>query len=444
MTDVTVGAAAPTPVMPEGFLPCTPGSQELVPDYKGLLSLPFDTETEGAKCVRFVLFAKGSVVHVPAATGRYVTTKPYEVVNLPMMVHFTGLRKPEVCVTVCDFGATNGELSGVSIESLALPLKKSNNKYNTQLNMTLVDQVIGFTPLAAGDATINISNTLKGISPFKQFAASTANGILNLIARPLHERIQKLKEHGMARIKLAVDAIAKSGDHTAAAQQQGLFAARLEKMVGAIQSFPPTSYDVRLRDRITVIEADTLGKVTEDLGHDWLSSPLKKALVDGAGARVLRSRFCEMPPQQFPIATLPTSPIRSAAAAGLAQLAATFLERSGGSPAARAPAAPPSPQVLVDDEKSDNSSDESSIDGGILEASPVPIPPGSKRDRAAVVPFNCAAGETKAAGKRQICPPQEDACNWRFAQPAHRSAVHTRAVRKWSEHQKANKASREA
>ena len=280
----------------EGFKPCEAGTHELVVDYKGVLSLPFDTDNDAIKCVRALIFAKGKAVHVPNVSGQYVTTAPYTLVMAPCLVWFAlSSRPPELCISFMDFAATNGGLAGVAVESLALPLKmQGKDKYRTLPNVAQANTVVGFSPLPSGEASISLSATLKGISPFKQFGVSTINEVSKLVGQPLANRICKLKDHALARILAQVTAIAKAGDSAAAASSQGLWTARLEWIVNIMNTLPPINYDARLESRVTVLAINE----GEQLGHrpDWLASPLKQQLMQGASGVLQRSQFIERRP----------------------------------------------------------------------------------------------------------------------------------------------------
>ena len=289
-------AAEPVAPPVEGFKRCEAGTHELVIDYKGVLSLPFDTDNDAIKCVRALIFCKGKAVHVPNMSGQYVTTAPYSLVMAPCLVWFAlASRPPELCISFMDFSATNGGLAGVAVESLALPLKmQGKDKYRTLSNIAQANTVIGFSPIPSGETSISLSATLKCISPFKQFGVSTLNEVTKLVGQPLAARISKLRDHAQARILAQVTAIAKAGDHQAAASCQGQWTARLEWIVNVMNTLPPINYDARLESRITVLEI----KGCEQLGHrpDWLASPLKQQLIQGASEMLQRSRFIEQRP----------------------------------------------------------------------------------------------------------------------------------------------------
>ena len=294
--------------MPEGFKPCAVGTQDLVVDLKGLISLPFDTDNDGMKCARALIFERGKAVHVPNVAGQYVTTAHYDVQTTPCMVHFSGgIRKPELCVSFIDFAATNGGLAGVAVESLALPLKLSGKKFRSLTNMSQVSTIVGFSPVPPGETLINIAQTLKGISPFKQFGVSTMSGVIQLIGQSLGARVPKLREHAQARIRSNVEDIAMAGDHAAAAQQEGIWCARLERMVAIVTALPPIHYDARLTSRVTLMQIKDGGLV--EGRPDWLASPLKEQLLTGAAGMLQRSQFVEKQ----------TSAPPSAAAAAAAQ-----------------------------------------------------------------------------------------------------------------------------
>ena len=317
-------------VMPAGYKPCEAGAYEMVVDYKGVLALPFDTDNDAIKCVRALIFAKGKAIHVPTVSGQYVTTAPYTLVTAPCLVHFAlSSRPPELCISFMDFAATNGGLAGVVVESLMLPLKlQGKDKYRTLPNLAQANTVVGFSPIPSGDATINLTATLKGISPFKHFGVSTLNEVNRLVGQPLAVRISKMKDHALARILSQVTAIAKAGDAAAAAERQGLWAARLEWIVNIMTKLPPINYDARLESRVTVLEV----KDGEQLGHrpDWLASPLKQQLMLGASGALQRSRFVEQQPKFGGAAAAAATAALEPGAGEAAALAAASIAAAAG------------------------------------------------------------------------------------------------------------------
>ena len=370
--------------LPEGFQACAAGTHDLVVDYKGLMSVPFDISNDGFKCARALIFLQGKTVHVPNVPGQYVTTGPYQVVTLPCMVHFDStIRKPELCISFVDFAATNGELAGVAVETLALPLKLAGKgKYRTMANFTQVSNVVGFSRVPSFE-TVHITGTLKGISHFKAFDVSTASEVLTLIGQPLGLRLVKMRMHTQARIKEHVDAIAKAGDHAAAAQQLGMFDARLEKMIACFNAIPPINYDARLSARVTSMQILDGGLV--DARPEWLSSPLKEQLVAGAAAMLQRSQFVQ----------------KRADGVGMAAAAAAAIEPDAREAAANAAAA----IAAVDIEPNVFDEDNGDIDEAIRQKYPQPLidvtdedapPVPSKRQRTATTSFKPPEAVSKA------------------------------------------------
>ena len=380
--------------MPPGFKPCAAGTHEIVVDYKGLISLPFDTHNDGMKCARVLIFLRGKAVHVPNVTGQYVTVAPYDVIVAPCIVHFAGgVRKPELCVSFTDFAATNGELAGVSCESIALPLKLAGGKFRTQVNFTQASMVLGFSPVPPGETTINLPSTLKNISPFKQFGVSTVSTVLTLIGTGLGKRIPVLREHAQARIKAHVDAIKKAGDAAAAASQEGICIARLERIVSIVNALPPLNYDARLSSRVTLLATNESGFI---VGRpDWLASPLKTQLLSGAAAVLQRSQFVET---------------RAGVAAAAA---AAAMEPGAGAPAAAAAAAIASETVINNDASRSTSPSHFSSDGedvqfvdsnscNLVDDADSPCPKTRKRTAPAAFVFAPTAKKLKATERKSV------------------------------------------
>ena len=307
----------PSP-LPAGFKPCAPTTHDLVPDLKGLVSIPYDVETDGLKCARFLIFTKGKAVHTPNAHGQYITTAPYDVMQLPCLAHFEGIRKPELCTSIVDFSATNRAIAGVSIETLRLPLKMRHNTYQTLANFVPAADIVGFSPIPPGETTINLEATLKGIDPYKQFVVSKPTDILKLVGEPLEPRLTKLREHAQARIKVKCDEVHKAGDASAASEQLGLWSGKLEAVVQALKAMPPINYDARLTSRVTKLDFAAAGVIRPA----WLASPLKEQLIAGAAGVLQRSRLFELPNANFGGAAAAAAAAAAAPGAGAAAAAA--------------------------------------------------------------------------------------------------------------------------
>jgi len=134
-----------------------------------------------------------------------------------------------------------------------------------------------------------------------------------------------------------------------------------------MNTLPPINYDARLESRVTVLEINE----GEQLGHrpDWLASPLKQQLIQGASGVLQRSQFIERRPNVAAsvaaAAALEPSAREAAAvaAAAIAEAASdssnhSFAEDDGEMQGAESPMAARVVE-LADDSDLDDGSDES-------------------------------------------------------------------------------------
>ena len=374
-----VVAARAEAAVPAGFKPCTYGSHELIVDPKGWCGIPFDTNDDGFRSFRAFIVPRGKSTHVPNVPGHYalVGTKP-EVLVAPLLVHFqpsTG-RKPELLVTFVDYAMGNAELSGVSVEALDLPLKKSHNNYARHPNLSKMELVAGFSPVPVSTPyTVDLEPTLKVNKPWSTLKLSSQSDALAWIDKGLAQRISTLFQHAEAALEAHVQEVKKAGNERSATQQQGVFQAKLQRMREMIQAMPPQAYDARINSRFVLLEE-------ADPNPEWMASPLRQSMTGGA-AQLVRTRLGKSVAQ-------PPAAASSSADTG----AAPMLEAGRPSPMRRARG------LVDDDELSSVSSSESEGQGEAAAA--LALPPQNsglgKRARIATNHFVAGAAAGAAAG----------------------------------------------
>ena len=100
--------------------------QCLIIDFKSLCAsgIPFDPESNGVRALRAIVFKRGMGTFYPDDHSKLVIAGEYFVVSSLTLVHFDTAtqREPELLLNFVDFGLLNSAVSGVSVETLALPL----------------------------------------------------------------------------------------------------------------------------------------------------------------------------------------------------------------------------------------------------------------------------------------------------------------------------------
>jgi len=123
--------------------------QVVVIDLKGLCEVPYDPDFSGTKSLRAFIFPRDKVTHVDGIPGQYVVLGEYSVELGLSIIHFHASfkRRPELLLNFVDHGTANNDCSGISVESLGLPLLKSHGKYEQFSNLRPIKDVVGFSTL---------------------------------------------------------------------------------------------------------------------------------------------------------------------------------------------------------------------------------------------------------------------------------------------------------
>ena len=91
-------------------------------------------------------FPKGEAVHVPAMVGQYVTTGEWAAVTALTKVHFAAstMREPQLLVCFIDYAMSNPAMTGISVQTVPLPLMPRQGTFSTTSYITKMQDVIGF------------------------------------------------------------------------------------------------------------------------------------------------------------------------------------------------------------------------------------------------------------------------------------------------------------
>ena len=166
----------PTKDTSKPTIPFDVSTTDLIIDFRAACSLPFDPNTEGVKSLRAIKFGKGRAVHVPNDAGKlYVFGDWCSVQALPKVYFKTSThRDPELLLNFVDYGFANSEMSGISVETLLLPLLVSKGVYQNMTRLTRLEDVVGFSPINHSKTpwSVNLKPALQKQEMFKSFKTS--------------------------------------------------------------------------------------------------------------------------------------------------------------------------------------------------------------------------------------------------------------------------------
>ena len=299
-------------------IPFDATKMDLIIDFRSVCSLPHDPDTEGVKALRAITFGKGHGIHAPNAPGKIYVSGEWKTVNALCKTYFVSNthRDPELLLGFVDYGFANNSMSGVSVETLALPLMLSKGVYQNSVRVTRIEDVAGFTPINPGQTpwSVNLKPTLLKQDIFKTFKIYAPADINKWLAS---QKLEKRVEVLAARARSTMNDVLKDQARQDAPQAQktkAIFEAKLTSILAAIEALPPSAYDVRIAMRVEQLVEDR-DKEKDPL---WLTSPIAKGVREGT-ADFVRTRLhgaaAERPPIPAPraAATAPApvvSPVR--------------------------------------------------------------------------------------------------------------------------------------
>ncbi|KAL1496629.1 hypothetical protein AB1Y20_014233 [Prymnesium parvum] len=198
--DSAVAASPASSDTPPRMLPAVKfdaTAQDIMIDFKACSELPFDPDTGGVKAFRAIVFTKGKGLHVPDKPGHVIVCGEWSKQEALCLVHFAPQTKrdPQLLLNFVDYGYANNSMSGVSVESLPLPLLVKKGTYQDSPQLTRVSDVAGFTPIDA--AKMPWAATLKPClakqALFKTFGISSPNDLSDwLESQKMEERVKQL------------------------------------------------------------------------------------------------------------------------------------------------------------------------------------------------------------------------------------------------------------
>ena len=235
-------------------IPFDSSKMDLIIDFRAACSLPYDPDTDGVKALRAIIFGKGKAVHVPNESGKIFVCGEWRLVTSLMKVHYVASthREPELLISFVDYGFASSTMSGVSVETLALPLLIKKNVYQDALRLTRIDDVAGFSPIPHASApwSITLKPTLAKQEIFKKFNIyALANINTWLSSQKMADRVKSLAKMSRSSMTETLKEVARQ-DPTQANKTKAVFEAKLASILAAIGKLPPSAYDVRLSTRI--------------------------------------------------------------------------------------------------------------------------------------------------------------------------------------------------
>ena len=271
-------------------IPFCASKMDLIIDFRSVCSLPHDPDVEGVKALRAITFGKGHGIHAPNAPGKIYVWGEWKTVNALSKVHFVSAthRDPELLLGFVDYGFANSSMSGVSVETLALPLLLSKGVYQNSIRVTRVEDVAGFTPINPGQApwSINLKPALLKQDLFKCFKIYAPADINKWMAsQKMEKRVELLAKRTRSAMTEVVKEQARQ-DAPQAEKTKAVFEAKLATILAAIEALPPSAYDFRIASRVEQLVEDR-DKETYPV---WLTSPLAHGMREGT-AEFVRTRL---------------------------------------------------------------------------------------------------------------------------------------------------------
>ena len=272
---------------------------DLVLDLKTLSEIPFDPDGSGIKTFRAFVFEKGKAVHNPHEAGQYIVSGEwYEQWNLGLVFFKDSTkRKPEFLLNFVDYGMLSDTISGISVETLALPLKIRKNVYNDCPRLTVIEDIAGFAAIDPGSTpwSVNLAPCLKKLPQFVLHDIMAPRHLLEWVKKKtLRQQFTKLEVATRKAITTEVEAM-RQQDASQAEKIAQIYLARLKKTMALLDALPPEAYEVERRI-IALAPDDTSNDIT-------FESPLRKKVLQGSCDALVRTQLVAR--AQLPIAPTP-------------------------------------------------------------------------------------------------------------------------------------------
>ena len=285
-------------------------TQDLIIDFRAACSIPFDPESDAVKSLRAIIFGKGNGMHSPNEAGKVYVVGEWKLLTSLMKVYFikSTHRQPELLLAFVDYGFAHSAMSGVSVETLALPLLVRKGVYQDATRLTRLEDVAGFSPIPITSVpwSISLKPTLAKQDFFKKYAIYTPADINKkwLSSQRMGQRVDTLEKRARAAMEITIKDMARQ-DPSQANRIKAMYEAKLKTIVDSIAKLPPSAYDVRMAARVCQLMED------RDVEKDpiWLTSPLQKSMREGSSqfARTRLVTAAPAPPIRVPVDPVPVN-----------------------------------------------------------------------------------------------------------------------------------------
>ena len=274
-------AAEAVPPVPQKAVGFDPAKETLMLDFKAACQLPFNPDNGGVKAFRAIIFPKGFGHQVPDEPAKLLLVGEYRRQYALELVHFdpSTARDPELLLAFVDYGLANCAMSGVSVETLPLPLHIAKKTYNTESRLTPITSVVAFEQIDCGKApwSMHLKPCLEKIALFKRTEAFNTNSMKEWIKTRVEPRLEKLHKWATEDIHQEIAAISRQ-DVSQGTKQGSVFTAKLHSLFDSIRKWPLETFDHSLSNRIEVVKIGARG--AESL-PEWIGSPAARQLVRG-------------------------------------------------------------------------------------------------------------------------------------------------------------------
>jgi len=265
-------------------------------DLKGVFEFPFNPLQSGTKSFVVILFPRNKVVHA-GMSGCYVVDGGYSVERALGIAYFKdgSLQSPELILAFIDHGIADSSQTGISIESLPLPLLKGGKRYEQYSNCRPLESVVGFSSLPSGIPwSVTLVPALKGLTAklgysFVTVGVSDLKTLTAFIATTLGDRVPELFKQAVVR--LAAEVADQAIQDARAAQLVSVqYGAKLTAMQESFESVDLSMYDAPIESRIF-----SLSDAAMIDAPDMLSPLRRQAMVDGSAILVRSALFPRYP-----------------------------------------------------------------------------------------------------------------------------------------------------
>eukprot|EP00966_Prymnesium_polylepis_P053084 1228951-Prymnesium_polylepis.1 len=277
-------AAEATAVAAAPGVPFDDATMDLVIDFRAACSLPFDPDNDGVHALRAVVFQKGKGIHHPHEPGKLVVAGKHSKQAALSIVHFapSTKRQPELLLYFVDYGFANGAMSGISVETLGLPLLVRKSVYSDAAKLTRLRDVVGFTEINSAQTpwSVHLKPALKKQPLFASLGIYSPKDVNTwLKSQTMDARVEELFERARASMATEIASLVRQ-DKVTGEKQRAVFEGKLAMLESSIAALPPKAYDLPLGKRILELKEGSENNLDRSQLPDWLQSPVHRAMAE--------------------------------------------------------------------------------------------------------------------------------------------------------------------